>query len=561
MEKYPPVPDPPDNPFVPEAPLGVPTSDLEDDPVDFTPESTRLTSQAGVVGALTFLSRIFGLVRDAAIAYTLGTRAAADAFYVAFRIPNLLRRMLAEGNLTLSFVPVFTESTYRSKKEAREVVDITFTLMSLFLILLSIAGVVGASLFVRATALGFSEDSEKFALTVHLTRITFPYILLVSLAALAMGILNARKHFAVPAFAPTLMNLGMIAGALYLSRYFAKPAEGIAWGVLLGGILQLVVQIPLLIRYGFFPRLNFHFRHPSVKKILRLMGPTLYGSAVYQINLLAITFMASFLPTGSVSYLWYADRVVEFPLGIFAISLATVALPLLSDHAARRDYAEMKRTMGKVLSMVWLLNIPAAVGLFVLAEPVLALLFYRGDFDRSSTLLTAQALRFFVLGLPFVSAARITSSAFYAVQEAKKPVLAANLAVIINIAAGAALIFPLQHRGLALGVSIGSFSNFLLLMYFYRRTVGPLGLRAILKDTLKILVAAAAMGGVLYFVLSQWNLSYAPFWQRLGFVLAMLATGLAVYIAAAFVLRIEGLQPLVRGLKRKFNKPRGSRSG
>jgi putative peptidoglycan lipid II flippase len=559
MEKPPPPlvspgssPSASDNPFVPGARLAPAASDLEDDPVDFTPESTALTAQAGVVGAFTFLSRILGLIRDGAIAYALGTRAAADAFYVAFRIPNLLRRMLAEGNLTLSFVPVFTESMHRSKREAREVVDVTFTLMSLFLILLSVAGVLGAAFFVRFTALGFSEDPEKFALTVYLTRITFPYILLVSLAALAMGILNARKHFAVPAFAPSLMNLGMILGALYFSRFFAKPAEGVAWGVLLGGVLQLVVQVPLLIRYGFFPRVNFNFRHPAVKKILRLMGPTIYGSAVYQINVLAITFMASFLPTGSVSYLWYADRVVEFPLGIFAISLATVALPLLSDHAARKDYALMKETLAKVLSMVWLLNIPAAVALFILAEPILAVLFYRGGFTQASNVSTAQALRFFALGLPFVSAARITSSAFYAVQDAKKPVIAANLAVLANIAVGAALLHPLQHRGLALGVSIGSLINFLLLMFFYRKKVGPIGLRAILQDTLKILIAAAAMGAVLYFILSRWNLSYAPFFPRLGFLAVLIGVGLAVYLSAALALKIQGLRPLQQGLMRKF---------
>lgn len=529
-----------------------PASDLSDDPQDFSPEMQGLTAHAGVVGSLTLLSRIFGLVRDAAIAFALGTRAGADAFYVAFRIPNLLRRLLAEGNLTLSFVPVFTESLKKGKKDAREVVDITFTLMSLFLILLSFLGVMGAALFVRFTAFGFTEDPEKFALTVQLTRITFPYILLVSLSALVMGILNARRHFAFPAFAPVMGNLGIIFGALFLSRHFSQPAVGIAWGVLLGGLFQLVIQIPTLIRYGFFPRLNFHFGHDSVKKILRLMGPALYGSAVYQINLLAITFMASFLPTGSVSYLWYADRVVEFPLGIFAISLATVALPMLSQHAANGEEVQMKATLRKVFSMVWFLNIPAAVGLFVLAEPILAVLFFRGDFGRASTVATAQALRFFALGLPFVSASRITSSAFYAVQEAKKPVLAANIAVAVNIAAGAALLFPMAHRGLALGVAIGSASNFVLLITFYRRKVGRLGLRAILKDTLKIVGASLAMGGSLYLVLGIWNETYAPFWTRLGFLGALIALGLAIYLILAIALKVEGLRPLYLGLRRRF---------
>src|SRR5262249_26432554 len=271
-----------------------------------------MVGRAGIVGVITLFSRIFGFVRDATIAYVLGAHAAADAFYVAFRIPNLLRRLLAEGNLTLSFIPVFTESQRRSRVEAKELVDILFTILLCVNLWLVVAGVLGAAFFVRATALGFTQDPGKFALTVQLTRITFPYLLLVSLGALAMGILNSRKRFAIPAFSPVMLNLGILFGALVLSRRLSVPAVGIAWGVVLGGALQLGIQLPAVAREGFFPKLRFRWRHPAVKKVGRLMLPTLYGSAVYQINLLAITFLASYLPTGSVSYLWYADRVVEF---------------------------------------------------------------------------------------------------------------------------------------------------------------------------------------------------------------------------------------------------------
>lgn len=512
---------------------------------------SRLAGRAGVVGGLTLLSRFFGLARDAVIAYVLGTKAAADAFYVAFRIPNLLRRMLAEGNLTLSFVPVFTESLHRNKKEAKEVADITFTMMTLALALISLVGVLGATWFVKVTAWGFTEDPEKFALTVTLTQITFPYIFLVSLGALMMGILNARKHFAAPAVAPVLLNIGIILGAVWLSRYFAQPSVGIAWGVLVGGVLQLLIQVPVLIKHGFLPKINFHFKNPALKKILRLMGPAIYGSAVYQINLLAITFMASFLPTGSISYLWYADRVIEFPLGVFAISLATVVLPTLSDHAAQKNHEKMKHTLRETLSMVWILNIPAAIGLAVLAKPVLALLFYRGDFTIASTDLTAQALWFFAIGLPFVSASRITASAFYAVQEARKPVLAANLSVLITILAGAALLFPLQHRGLALAVSIGSILNFSLLMIFYRKKVGPLGYKKMAGNVAKILVAGLIMGAVLLFVGQYWNLSFAPFWPRFGYVLAMIGIGFGVYLLLLLAFRVQGVRSLFRALLRK----------
>lgn len=517
-------------------------------------EAPKLVGRAGMVGAVTLLSRLFGLARDSAIAYVLGTRAAADAFYVAFRIPNLLRRLLAEGNLTMSFVPVFTESLRRSKEEAKEVVDVTFTLLSLLLILVTLAGVFGAGLFVRLTALGFQDDPGKFALTVLLTRITFPYIFLVSLGALAMGILNARKRFLAPAFSPVLLNVGIISGAWLLAGHFSSPSVGIAWGVLIGGVLQLVIQVPALVREGFFPRINFNWRLPAVRKIGRLMLPSVYGSAVYQINLLAITFMASYLPTGSVSYLWYADRVIEFPLGVFAISLATVVLPTLSDHAADKNFSRMKASFRQALATVWLVNIPAAVGLAVLAQPIIALLFYRGGFNQESTRLTAETLQCFALGLPFVSATRITASAFYAVQESRKPVKAANIAVLVNVVAGFALLWPLQHRGLALGVGIGSAANFLMHIYDYRKEVGPLGLKSLLNSILKMILAAGLMAGTLATILHYWDWTFAPMLRRSVFLFSLISAGAAVYFVAVLLLKVEGSEVLLGAIRRRLRR-------
>ncbi|MDL1871066.1 murein biosynthesis integral membrane protein MurJ [Deltaproteobacteria bacterium PRO3] len=522
------------------------------DPADL--EAPKMVGPAGMVGAMTLLSRIFGLARDSAIAYILGTRAAADAFYVAFRIPNLLRRLLAEGNLTMSFVPVFTESYRRSKQEAKEIVDVTFTLLTLLLSVVTLAGVLGAGVFVRVTALGFEADPEKFALTVLLTKITFPYIFLVSLGALAMGILNSRKRFLTPAFAPVLLNIGIIMGAWLLSGRFADPAVGIAWGVILGGFFQLLIQVPPLIREGLFPKISFHWRHPGVRKIGRLMLPSIYGSAVYQINLLAITFMASYLPTGSVSYLWYADRVIEFPLGIFAVSLATVVLPLLSEHAAEKDFVRMKQAMRKALATVWLVNIPAAVGLAVLAKPIIAVLFFRGGFNEESTRLTAETLQCFAVGLPFVSATRITSSAFYAVQDARKPVRAANLAVLVNIAAGFALLWPLQHRGLALGVGIGSIANFAMLLYDYRKSVGPLGLRSLAGSILKMAGASGLMALVLFVAMRYWDWTFAPMLPRSLYLIAMIALGSGVYFLAVTLLKVEGSEVLLGAIRRRLRR-------
>ncbi len=517
-------------------------------------EAPKMVGRAGMVGAMTLLSRFFGLARDSAIAYILGTRAAADAFYVAFRIPNLLRRLLAEGNLTMSFVPVFTESYRRSKQEAKEVVDVTFTLLTLLLSVVTLAGVLGAGVFVRVTALGFEADPEKFDLTVLLTKITFPYIFLVSLGALAMGILNSRKRFLTPAFAPVLLNVGIILGAWLLSGRFADPSVGIAWGVILGGVLQLLIQVPPLIKEGLFPKFSFKWKHPAVRKIGRLMLPSVYGSAVYQINLLAITFMASYLPTGSVSYLWYADRVIEFPLGVFAISLATVVLPLLSEHAAEKDFVRMKQAMRKALATVWLVNIPAAVGLAVLAKPIIAVLFFRGGFNEESTRLTAETLQCFAVGLPFVSATRITSSAFYAVQDARKPVRAANLAVLVNIAAGFALLWPLQHRGLALGVGIGSIANFLMLLYDYRKSVGPLGLRSLAGSILKMTGAAGLMAIALFVAMRYWNWTFAPMLPRSLYLIAMIALGSGVYFLAVTLLKVEGSEVLLGAIRRRLRR-------
>lgn len=537
-------------PLPPEPALDPLNTLAEEDTVE-TAAPTKMVGRAGMVGMVTLLSRFFGLARDSAIAYVLGTRAAADAFYVAFRIPNLLRRLLAEGNLTMSFVPVFTESMKRSKKEAKDVVDVTFTFLLILLALVTVAGVLGAAFFVRMTALGFSEDPGKFQLTVMLTRITFPYILLVSLGALAMGILNARKRFLTPAFSPVLLNIGIIIGAVGLTRYFSLPSVGIAWGVLVGGCLQLLIQIPALVKEGFVPRFNFNWRHPGFRKVTRLMLPSIYGSAVYQINLLAITFMASYLPTGAVSYLWYADRVIEFPLGVFAISLATVVLPTLSEHAADRDFVKMKQAFRQALSTVWLVNIPAAVGLAVLAEPIISVLFYRGGFTQESTRLTAQTLQCFAVGLPFVSATRITTSAFYAVQNSKKPVIAANIAVVVNILAGLALIGPLQHRGLALGVSLGSVSNFLIHIWDYRKEVGGLGLRKMLGSIVKMAAAAVVMAAALWLIQHYWNWTFVPFVKRSFYLASLIAAGSTVYAMAVLILQPEGAKELLARLRKR----------
>lgn len=512
-----------------------------------------MARRAGLIGFFTLLSRLTGLVRDVAIAHAFGTRLAADAFFVAFRIPNLLRRLFAEGALTVSFVPIFTQSLKASREEAKRVVNTSFTLMLILLIGVSLLGILLSPWLVRLTAWGFTDDPEKYRLTVSLTRVMFPYILFVSLAALAMGILNSVKHFAAPAAASIFMNLGVIAGALWLGSFFDPPVMGLAVGVLLGGLLQLAIHFPYLKQFGFWPRLQWDPSHPAVKGILRMMIPAAYGAAVYQFHVILITFLASFLTSGSVSYLWYADRVMEFPLGIFAISIATAILPTLSDQAADKDHKALKETFGDGLRMIFFITLPAAGGLIVLAEPIIRILFQHGTFGEASTTATSQALVFFTLGLPFISGVRITSNAFYALQDSRTPVRAANWSILVNLVLSLVLMGPLQHNGLALAVSLASAFNFLMQLADFRKKVGLLGLRRILKGTLKSLAATIIMMGLLWmgrhFLITPRPGTLAGIFE----LLVEIGAGIGLYLLAGWTLRIEELR-ILRGILRAKKK-------
>lgn len=502
-------------------------------------ENHQIGKRAGIVSFFTFLSRIMGLVRDAVVANFFGASATADAFYVAFRIPNLLRRLTADGALTIAFVPIFTEHLKKSREDGYKVASIVFTYLSLVLVVITLAGVLFAPYLVKLIAWGFSETPEKFRLTVYLTRIMFPYIFLISLTALAMGILNSLKHFASPAAAPICLNIAIIIGASVLSRYFAEPTAGLAIGVLIGGTCQLLLQVPELIRNGMLPRLNFDYRHPALKSLILLMIPAAFGAAVYQVNVLVVTFLASFLPHGSVSYLWYADRINEFPLGIFAIAIATVTLPTLSDHAAASDMESFKSTFRFGLKGAFAITIPAAVGLFILSAPVVRLLFERGVFSAADTVGTAGALCFFVAGLPFVSAVRNIVPAFFVMRDAKTPVVIATVAVIVNAACAPFLMRPLLHRGLAFSLVIADAVNFVLLFIFLRRKIGLIGGRDILASVLRVAFASAVMGAS---VVAFKNYVVAPFSEKgtaglAVYVFTSILAGLVAYLAALKLVR------------------------
>ena len=420
------------------------------------------------------VSRVFGLVRDTVIAALFGANWMTDAFWVAFRIPNMLRRLLGEGSLTVSFVPVFTE--YLQKKtrdEALELASNAFSILSVILAVVSVLGIILSPLIVGLIAPGFITEPTQFALAVFLNRLMFPYIFFIALVALCMGILNSFRHFTAPALSPVMLNISMIAAALTLRSFFAEPITALAVGVLAGGVLQLAMQWPFLRKFGIKLKFRFNFRHPGIKQIGLLMLPAILGAGVTTINVFVGTILASTLPSGSVTYLFYADRIMELPLGIFAIAIGTATLPSFSKHVAADNMDELKSSISFSLRLMLFVTIPAMVALMALNLPIISVLFQRGAFDAQATILTAQALFCYALGLWALSLLRIIIAVFYSLQDAKWPMKAAIITLIVNLAASIALMFPLKHVGLALANSLAAIVNVIILGIVLKKKIGP----------------------------------------------------------------------------------------
>lgn len=502
-------------------------------------ERSQVARAAGVVGAATFVSRVFGFLRDMVVAAYFGAGMATDAFFVAFRIPNLLRSLLAEGSLTIAFVPVFTEYLKtKSREDALKLANVAFTLLSVILAVLSVAGILFAPWIVRLIAWGFASSPEQFDLTVYLTRLMFPYIFFIALVALCMGILNSLRHFAVPALSPVVLNLSIIAAAVFLRGLFNEPVVALALGVLIGGVLQLLMQFPALARMGAPFRPDFTFSHPGVRKIGILMIPAVFGAAVYQVNIFVGTLLASFLPTGSVSYLYYADRIVQLPLGVFALAVGTAALPSFSRHAAMNELDEFKKTISFALRVIFFITIPCMTALFVLREPIISVLFQRGAFDVLSTAMTADALLFYAMGLWAFSGIKVLVSAFYSLKDTATPVKIAFVAFIVNVCASLLLMGPMAHRGLALAISIASSVNIVILFLVLRKKIGSFLDAQFGPSIMRCLAASLVMGAAMatLLVLMGWDVN-GPFPARLVMLAAAMATGIAVFVPAALVLK------------------------
>jgi len=470
---------------------------------------SSLIKSTASVGSMTFLSRLLGLARDIVIARFFSASDEADAFFVAFKIPNFLRRLFAEGAFSLAFVPVLTE--YRNNYTAaqtRDLIDRVAGTLGSILLLLSLFGVAASPLLVSVIAYGFIDQPAKFDLTADMLRITFPYILLISMTAMAGGILNTWKRFAVPAFTPVLLNLSLIGCAMYLSPRLDLPITALAWGVLIAGVAQLLFQLPFLYRAGLLPRPKWGWRHAGVQKIIKLMIPALFGSSVAQINLLFDTFIASFLVTGSVSWLYYSDRLLEFPLGVFGIALATVVLPNLSEAHYKAGATHFNDTLRWAIQLSLLIAVPATFGLFLLAQPILATLFQYGAFSDNDSVMAAYSLMAYSLGLPAFVLIKILANGFYARQDTRTPVRIGIQAMIFNMVLNVVFVvwmlqsgFIAPHVGLALATTAAAYFNAWRLARALRSDtiLGPVETYSL--PLLKILVACVAMGLLIHFML------------------------------------------------------------
>ncbi|MBF0357716.1 MAG: murein biosynthesis integral membrane protein MurJ [Magnetococcales bacterium] len=507
----------------------------------------------GTISFFTLLSRMLGFVRDVVVANAFGAGMGADAFFVALKLPNFLRRLFAEGAFSTAFVPVFSDYLKVGNDSAtREAVKAVFTALSLVLVFVVAVGQVIMPVLIWVIAPGFVEDPIKYQLTVDMTRITFPYIFFISLVALAGGILNSFHRFALPAFTPILLNVAMIVGALYIAPQMERPVLGLAIGVLLGGIAQLAIQLPALAKIGMPFSLSWNLKHPAIRRILFLMGPSVLGVSVAQVNLLFDIFLASWLKEGSISYLYYADRLVEFPLGLIGIAMGTAILPALSAKASSGDHDGLKYDLDFGLRLVLMINIPATVGLLLLREPILSLLFERGAFSADATSLTAQALLAYGFGLTAFSAIKVLAPAFYAMKDTKTPVRIAIICMTTNMVLNVLLMIPLQHAGLALATSIAAFLNAFLLLRGLKKKVGYTPGRKFFVVMVKTFLASGVLAGFL--VLAKLAFWYSPVttMDKTVILLPIIAVGIVLFILVAWLLRMEE----VRGFKALLRKTR-----
>ena len=509
------------------------------------PKDNGLLRSSGVVSFFTMLSRVMGLARDVVFARVIGAEAFADVFFVAFKIPNFFRRLFAEGAFAQAFVPILGEYREQGSQAAvRSLISRVSGTLGLTLLLFTLVIVLAAPAMAAIFApKWFFNDPLKFTATAEMLRITFPYLMFISMTGVAGGILNSYDRFAVPAFTPILLNISLIAAALIAAPMFEQPAFALAWGVLIAGILQFIFQIPFLLRIHMLPAPKVDWHHPGVRKILKLMGPAIFGVSVSQINLLLDTMLATFLPTGSVSWLYYSDRLSELPLGVFGVAIATVILPNLSRHYAASSTQQYSETLDWALKMILLIAVPASAALVLLAEPILVTLFYYGDVMTLRDMSMATlSLRAYALGLIAFMLIKVLAPGFFARQDMRTPVRIGIIAMVTNMVLNILFVVPLHfywqigHLGLAAATSVAAFLNAILL-YVYLKRSGVyvasghwVGFFCRLSAAVGVmLVVLVVVSGPLDALNSEvWQ--NMPWWQRSRGILGLCAAGFGAYV-------------------------------
>ncbi|MFA6321441.1 MAG: murein biosynthesis integral membrane protein MurJ [Candidatus Omnitrophota bacterium] len=504
-----------------------------------------LIKSTGVIGFATATSRILGFVRDIVIAKFFGTAIFAQAFVIAFRIPNLLRDLVGEGATNSAFVPVLTdELTKKGKKDFFHLAQIILNIMFWVLLALTLLGVLLSPLIVRLIAPGFSADPEKFNVTVKLTRILFPFLFLVGLWAYAMGILNSLRSFAAPAFGPSIMNLSMILCAVW----FGENIFGLATGVLAGGFLQLAIQFPPLYANGWRPRLTTEFKHPQAKRVGLLLVPRALGACVYQVNVFISTILASLsaiVGDGAVAALYYANRIWQLPLAIFGIALAQALLPMMSRHVALDEKDKLKEALLFSLNILFFILIPSTIGLIVLRVPIIKVLFERGAFTSYSTDITSVALLFYAVGLVACGGIKVLVNTFYSMHDTMTPVKTALGSLVLNVVLSAALMFPMKLGGLALASSASAVFNFFALYVLLEKRIGDFGTKSIIDSFFKVTLASIVMAIALQFLAMRiMNFTFIS-------LIGSIVLGIAVFLFSSYVFNVKELKDLLAWISRK----------
>lgn len=508
---------------------------------------SSIIKATGIISLGTFSSRILGFIRDIVLASILGTHFKADAFFVAFRIPNLFRNLVGEGATNSAVIPVLSE--YVGGKDKRKLwnfVSVIFIWAFMILFCLTILGMLFSPFLVRAIAPGFIASQDKLLLTIQLTRWMFPYLIFIGLTALCMGILYTLRSFVTPAFSPCLLNIAIIISAFIGYQLKQEPVYSLAIGVLIGGILQLVVQIGPLIKNGFQWSGPLLRSHPGVKKVGKLFLPRILGAGVYQLNVFIDTFCASLshiVGAGGISAIYYASRIIQFPMGIFGIALTSALLPTLSNLATEKDMDSFKKTIIFSLKTIIFVMLPTSIIFIVLSTPLIRILFERGEFNIYSTQITSWTLLFYAMGLVSFGATKVMITALHSLQDTSTPVKVAGFCLVVNMMLNFILMGPLKTGGIALASSISATMSFLMLFYAFKKRVNGIRLN-ILLYLLKVSLASIVMG-----IIIIWLWTCFLFLGEVWRFICVVTIGGLVFLMICFALKVEQTIEMIRWIR------------